>query len=262
MGNTRTKCHIRRYLPSLLPHSALHISHRIQRAKPRIRLHFHRRRRRHSPISSVRLRPPRLPPMPQSAILRIDLNPTDAHGNLVSLPNLVRHRPIALPPSIRRLQPPRRRTNPPPRAPHNLRHRPRVLRRLLDLNHDPLIRVLAVPLALRPRRRLSAPPGPRLGPEPAPLCAPHSRQPGRGGAHLPADGRDHGLHRHAGLGCDYALASVVREGAVTWKYWALMQAKILGSIPLGGPMAPAVVLLWERDEMLLGQGAAGAKKDL
>jgi len=56
-------------------------------------------------------------------------------------------------------------------------------------------------------------------------------------------------------------AQSARE-SVTWKYWALTTAKIFGTIPFGGPVAPAVLLLWERDEMLLGQGAAGEKKDL
>jgi len=60
-----------------------------------------------------------------------------------------------------------------------------------------------------------------------------------------------------------AMAKAEGKEGVTWKYWAWMQAKIFGTIPWGGPFAPALVLLWERDEMVLGwEGNAEEEKDI
>lgn len=150
--------------------------------------------------------------MPQSTILRIYRNPTNAHGHLASIPHLVRHPTTGLPTDLCRLRSPRYTRHPTPRAPHNLCNRPRPLRCVPNLNNEHLIRVLALPLALHPLRPLSPLPRPSLEPEPAALLSAQSRQPGRRRPHLPANGRGHGLHCHADLGCDHALASAVREG--------------------------------------------------
>jgi hypothetical protein len=54
-----------------------------------------------------------------------------------------------------------------------------------------------------------------------------------------------------------------KGGDVDWKYWAVMQAKILGSIAVGGPVAPAALLMWERDDMILAKrGEAEGKKEI